>query len=64
MKKAATKKQVTQRSKPPARDELSKKRFIENSGILCPDCGEPMTEVVTQALKWECHCLPGIHFCE
>jgi len=65
MKKAGIKKRVIpQRSKPHAQDKLSKAGLSENSGILCPDCREPMTEVVTHAFKWECRCLPGIHFCE
>jgi hypothetical protein len=64
MKKAASKKRVTQKNKRHAQDELSQAGLKDNSGILCPDCREPMTEVLTNASKWECRCLPGIHFCE
>jgi hypothetical protein len=65
MKKASIKKRVViHRNNPHAHDESSKEDFRENSGMLCPDCREPMTEVVTHAFKWECRCLPGIHFCE
>jgi hypothetical protein len=66
MKKAApkisTRKRKAPRRRPPAK---SHKPDTKADGILCPDCREPMTQVLTvTTFKWECRCLPGIHFCE
>jgi hypothetical protein len=63
-RKTSTKKRVTQRRHP--RAQTGKKGTREDE-ILCPDCREPMTQVVmhtTYIFKWECRCLPGIHFSE
>ena len=66
-KKAAMKKRVVPQNKRAYRQEAMKetpKEMMED-GVLCPDCREPMTQVLTvTTFKWECRCLPGIHFCE
>jgi hypothetical protein len=65
MKNTSTRKKVAiQRRTPHARKELTKEDMKEDKGMSCPDCRELMTEVISHAFKWECRCLPGIHFCE
>jgi len=66
MRAAFPKKRITnQRKRAQAQKELSTPNIGEDSGVSCPDCREPMTQVLTvTTIKWECRCLPGIHFCE
>jgi len=65
MKKAAIKKRATNRTRKAHRQgEVRTEVISEDKGVLCPDCREPMTEVVTHTFKWECRCSPGIHYCE
>jgi hypothetical protein len=65
MKKTSIKKRVTTpKRRAHAQEELCKESIREDSGILCPDCREPMIQVLTHAFKWECRCSPGIHYCE
>jgi hypothetical protein len=66
-KKAAMKKRIAHRSKRAPRQEVTKeaRKDTRDEGISCPDCREPMTQVLTvTTFKWECRCLPGVHFCE
>jgi hypothetical protein len=48
-------------------ENVRKESVSEDSRMLCPDCREPMTQVLmhaTHTLKWECRCAPGIQYCE
>ncbi len=63
MKKSSTEKQVITRKKR-VRLQFNKARTMEDSGVPCPDCREPMTQVSTvTTFKWECRCAPGVHYC-
>lgn len=66
MRIVSPKKRVTKQGKRAhAQRELPKADIREDRGVPCPDCREPMTQVLTvTTIKWECRCLPGIHFCE
>ena len=63
MKKMSTKKRVVTQKKR-GRLRFNKASTMEDSGVSCPDCREPMTQVLTATtFKWECRCAPGIHYC-
>lgn len=70
MKKASMKKLLVPRTRRAHRQEARKEvRKDVEDGVSCPDCREPMTQALTDttltyALKWECRCSPGIHYCE
>lgn len=67
MKKASMKKRVAPQSKRARRQEVTReaRKGRREDRVSCPDCREPMTQVLTVAtLKWECRCSPGIHYCE
>jgi hypothetical protein len=64
-KKAVMKKRVVPWNKRAYRQEAMKEssKDMREGGILCPDCREPMAQVVVAStVKWECRCLPGIRF--
>jgi hypothetical protein len=61
-RKTSPKKEVTRRRRLQIE---TRKQDTREDGISCSDCREPMTQVLTvTTFKWECRCLPGIHFCE
>jgi acetyl-CoA carboxylase beta subunit len=65
MKKASKKPIGTQKRTSKSQEAHSKEGVREDRWMTCPDCREPMTQVLTvNTFKWACRCLPGIHFCE
>lgn len=66
MKKSSMKKRLVSRNKRARRQGVRKEapKDMREDGVSCPDCREPMTQVLTvTTFKWECRCSPGIHYC-
>jgi len=64
-RKAAMKNRVVPRGKQAHRQETKAVPKDMEDGVSCPDCREPMTQVLTvTTFKWECRCSPGIHYSE